>query len=282
MPSRLCSLIMLICFCSACHNSRKDPLIDSVQQSMERSILTVNNMSQISLNSLREKISDPRSSGKAREWLPKADLVELRSREITAYVEKLTGVQKNGKALHQKINEYANAILSIHPMINETFKREFTDSLIPRNYNPSLWKILALFDDADAQKQAMLLSQLRLAIAERNNDLIRFCNDQASLGCVLSFETFSAIIGQNSQALLPGEKLDITAGIGAFSTRAQPRVTVNGHQQPIASDGVTRYSFTPTGKPGEYQVPVVIDFVDQDGVERSILKNLSYRLLRPQ
>ena len=46
---------------------------------------------------------------------------------------------------------------------------------------------------------------------------------------------------------MPGEKIEITAGVGAYSKAAQPQITINGAGQSLDADGKAVYSITAGG-----------------------------------
>ncbi|MBO9660849.1 MAG: hypothetical protein J7527_18650 [Chitinophagaceae bacterium] len=256
---------------------------------MERSYRTINDVSQMTIISLEEKTSDLRSAERARTWLPRAKAVEQLTKNINSDIGRLINTHSQTqnswkdqcKLLQNKLRVYADSIVALDPRINAAFRDEFADSVKSGRFQPFLWETLRSLDQATEPERATILTQLKLSLAERSNAIISFCNEMCTAGCVLSFETYSAIVGQNSAAILPGEKLEITAGMGAFTNRAALKVSVNGKPVPVNNDGIMQYSFIPSGKPGTYQVPVVLNFVDQDGLQRSIEKILTYRVLEP-
>jgi hypothetical protein len=56
------------------------------------------------------------------------------------------------------------------------------------------------------------------------------------------FDKFAAIIGQSSSYVMPGQEIEITAGVGAFSTGARPTITINGSGAALGEDGAARAS----------------------------------------
>lgn len=93
------------------------------------------------------------------------------------------------------------------------------------------------------------------------------------------YSVYSAIVAQNSNAILPGEQLEIIAGVGSFSAAARPQALIDGKPCDLREDASFRYQITPKGKPGVYSIPVVMDFMNEDGKPVRISKNITYRLL---
>ncbi|RYZ39035.1 MAG: hypothetical protein EOP49_30525, partial [Sphingobacteriales bacterium] len=91
------------------------------------------------------------------------------------------------------------------------------------------------------------------------------------------FDTYAAIIGQNSNYLMPGQELEITAGVGAFSKAAAPVVTIGGQTYAIGAEG-TATAKLPGGGVGSRTVPVRITYTDQEGKQQVIEKNVEYKV----
>jgi gliding motility-associated protein GldM len=89
------------------------------------------------------------------------------------------------------------------------------------------------------------------------------------------FDKFAAIIGQSSSYVMPGQEIEITAGVGAFSTGAKPTITINGSGAALGEDGAARAKFA-AGGVGSHSVPVTIRYTDQEGNPQTITKNIEY------
>lgn len=257
----------------------------SFQQSMERSYHTINSMSQTVLLDLEQKTTDLRLAERARTWFPRAKAAEQLTKDMNNYIEGLISLQNSHSlgdqrtVLQNKLQVYADSILALDPGIYTVFRSAFADSVKADRFKPSLSEMLRSMYHATEPEKAPILVQLKLSVAERGYAIISYCNEMSLPGCVLRFDTYTALIGQNSQAILPGEELEIFAGMGAFSKQAGLKISVNGRRVTVNDEGMMRYSFKPAGKPGTYQLPVVLDFVDQDGKQRSIEKTVTYLLL---
>ncbi|RYZ50469.1 MAG: gliding motility protein GldM, partial [Sphingobacteriales bacterium] len=92
---------------------------------------------------------------------------------------------------------------------------------------------------------------------------------------VVRYDAFAAIVGQSSNYVMPGQKITINAGVGAFSKAAAPQITINGQGAPLGADGQAVLDIAGGGL-GKHTVPVVIRFVDQDGRPQTVTKNVEY------
>ncbi len=54
----------------------------------------------------------------------------------------------------------------------------------------------------------------------------------------LVFNKFEPLVGTNATYLMPGDQLEVTAGVGAFSDAAKPDIYINGAKQPTNADGI--------------------------------------------
>lgn len=94
----------------------------------------------------------------------------------------------------------------------------------------------------------------------------------------LVFDKFDAIVSPNATYLMPGDELEIKAGIGAFSSAAQPKVYINGSSTPVGAEGVadwkTKVSSTGT-------VNVKIEFAKPDGSIGTVTKEVKYTVGQP-
>jgi gliding motility-associated protein GldM len=92
------------------------------------------------------------------------------------------------------------------------------------------------------------------------------------------FDKFDALVAPNATYLMPGDDLEIKAGIGAFSAAAQPKITINGAVQPLTADGTalwkTKVSSTGT-------VKVKIDYAKPDGSIASVERDVKYTVGQP-
>jgi gliding motility-associated protein GldM len=94
------------------------------------------------------------------------------------------------------------------------------------------------------------------------------------------YDEFQAFAGTNSQYLMPGQELVITAGVGAFSKAAKPSISIDGSGVGLNTEGVAEYKTT-VGGPGTYSKIVNISFVKPDGTPATIQKKVEYTVGSP-
>jgi len=75
---------------------------------------------------------------------------------------------------------------------------------------------------------------------------------------------------------MPGDDMEITAGVGAFSKAAVPIVTINGANEPLGPDGAAHKKITADKSLGKHTVQVNIEYTDLDGQKKVLPKVIEY------
>ncbi|HVU56309.1 MAG TPA: gliding motility protein GldM [Puia sp.] len=94
----------------------------------------------------------------------------------------------------------------------------------------------------------------------------------------LVYDKFDAIVSPSSTYMMPGDELEIKAGIGAFSAAAQPKVYVNGALQPVGPEGTASWK---TKVSNSSTVNVKIEYAKPDGTTASVEKAVKYTVGTP-
>ncbi len=101
-----------------------------------------------------------------------------------------------------------------------------------------------------------ILSKFQNDVKNSESQMVDYCYKQ--IGSVkVVYNQFEAFAGTNATYLMPGDELEVTAGIGAFSAAAKPDITINGAHQTLNADGVADYKTKVEGA-GEHTVTVNI------------------------
>lgn len=260
------------------------------------------------LASLNEKKNDPSSAAKANIWYPKAEQVKIASKEVYDYIQTLrqkilkeagfdpiakegdssfkadnldiaTRImveEGEGKKLKAKLEEYRARLFAIDPLIKQQFETSLQiNTAMPKVQDKSnkVWEA-AYFRMVPTVAAITILSKFQNDVKTSENKVVAFCHEQVGKVAV-RFDTYSAIIGQSSNYLMPGQEIEITAGVGAFSKAAQPQITINGAGAPLGEDGAAHAKFA-AGSVGNHSIPVNIVYVDQEGNRQTITKTIEY------
>jgi len=124
-----------------------------------------------------------------------------------------------------------------------------------------------------------ILSKFQNDVKNSEAQMVDYCYKQ--IGSVkVVYNQFEAFAGTNATYLMPGDELEIQAGIGAFSAAAKPDITINGARQTLNSDGVADYKTKVEGT-GEHTVTVNIAYTKPDGTTATIPKVIKYTVGMP-
>jgi len=124
-----------------------------------------------------------------------------------------------------------------------------------------------------------ILSKFQNDVKNSESQMVDYCYKQ--IGSVkVVFDQFEAFAGTNATYLMPGDELELTAGIGAFSKAAKPTITINGAPQSLNEDGVAAFKTKVDGA-GEHSVTVNIAYTKPDGSPATVSKVVKYTVGLP-
>ncbi|HET9431364.1 MAG TPA: gliding motility protein GldM [Chitinophagaceae bacterium] len=270
----------------------------TVNNSLETTNTTVNSSTQNILASLKQKALDSATVVKGRIWYPIAQQVEKFSSETNGYIQGLKDqilreaggdpnnkddsykednldiatrimVEGNsGKELYSKLAAYKKSIFDLDPKIKEAFEKSLQIDLTTpptKNKGNNTWEAV-YFRMVPTVAALTILSKFQNDVKTSENKVIAFCHEQVGKVEII-FDTYEAIVGQNSKYLMPGQQLEITAGLGAFSKKKLPTVSIGGSNVSLNDKGMAVYK-VPVGAIGQHTINVKVDFIDQDGKQQ--------------
>jgi gliding motility-associated protein GldM len=260
-------------------------------------------------SSFDKKLADPKTADKARVWKAKADQAKLYADKMYSFIENLKlelmkeAGQKvpggefkednldaptrmlvegsKGKELLQRLEGYRNSLLGIDPEIKAEFNKTLPiDLSVPKTQNKgnSEWTA-AYFRMTPTIAAITMLSKFENDVKNSEAQVIDFCHKKVGEVEVV-YDEFQAFAGTNSQYLMPGQELIITAGVGAFSKAARPNVSVDGAGVTLNAEGIAEFK-TAVGGPGTYTKTVNITFTKPDGTTSTIPKKVEYTVGSP-
>ncbi len=309
--NRIPALIVFIFIFSSCadHSKNVMPVFKAADESLSRSTKNMEHQSEYWYHMIVEKCQSPEDKDIAATWRPKAKFIREQSSAIIKYVEGLkdnlrneAGVteenrdevlqrnnndavrqlfltKKKAEELYEKLKSYVVSVLDFDPKIQTHFgedsvimfkdleqgennKRKFTEK-----YFGSLSVVAALTSLSTFENDIRILE----------DKLIEFCfNNIGHVDGYGMYDRLAFMIGQSSNKLIPGEDLEIIAGVGQFSMAAQPIITINGNVIPLNENATAVYKFKTTAKPGIYNLPVKVEYTNPDGTKKILTRSLKY------
>jgi len=291
--------LVLICL-TACRSNDNTVRFRVLNEGLEQYGKRLGFENQSIYDELEQKISDSRTKAKATIWQPKAVYVKKLSDSLRSYIDNLkSSVHVETRTLYHRIKDFNEKVLTVldpgefpdNPIlqqdiqkVKEQFRHSFplditaagghtTDSTAGNMPNP----IHDYFENADTLATLTMLNKLRNDISVAENRLISYCNSM-TISYHEGFYHFFPLATISSSYLKPGQTLEINAGMGAFSSDAEPIVTINGEKIKLNSDGVALYRQTVHQKPGKYFIPVKIEFIQPSGDTARVSKKMEYRV----
>jgi gliding motility-associated protein GldM len=274
---------------------------------VDRSLVTSNEnigaANETLYKSLESKLTDPQSAEKAKIWEPKAIEAQKLSANMTTYLEGLKGDLKKeadlkmvevdgkqvesyrednldaatrlfdtkgkGKELQARLQQYRDAMLNIDPEIRKQFETTLpVDVNVPKSQEGTKKDFTATYFHMTPTVAALtMLSKFQNNIKNAENQVVTYCHNQ--IGAVkVVYNQFAALVGQSSNYVMPGQEIEITAGVGAYSSAAQPQISINGAGVSVGADGRAIYKVQASGA-GNHTVPVVVTYTKPDGTKET-------------
>ncbi|HTQ64593.1 MAG TPA: gliding motility protein GldM [Puia sp.] len=119
-----------------------------------------------------------------------------------------------------------------------------------------------------------ILSKFQNDVRNSESQMVDYCHKKIGEVKVV-FDQFQALAQASSNYLMAGDKLTITAGVGAFSAAAKPKIYINGQLQTLQADGTAEFNTTAEGV-GDKTVDVKIEYTKPDGSPAVIDKPVKY------
>ena len=280
----------------------------TVNKSLENTNTTVNKSTETIMKSLLDKLADPATAAKAEIWYPKAQQVQSLSKPVFDYIQKLKDriltesggdpkdptksfkednldvatrimIEKGeGQNLLKLLGDYKNDLLTkVDPSIGQEFKTSLPinlDKPASRNKAGKTWEG-AYFHMVPTVAALTILSKFQMDVKTSENRVVQFCHNKVG-EVKVPYDTYAAFAQTNSSYVMPGDEMEITAGVGAFSRAALPVITVEGQNVPIEADGAAHRKMNAATTLGKHLINVTVKFKDLDGKEQTITKPIEY------
>ncbi len=283
-----------------------------VDKSLQNSSTNLSSANATLYKSLKDKMNDPQSAKDAAVWEPIAEKAQTLSDQVYNYIEglklqlkqeagldskgdfsesnleaatRLFDTKGEGKVLESKLLAYKEAILDVDKDVQQpagNFVRDKFGSTLPIDVTPvgnAKDFTSSFFHMTPTVAALTILSKFQNNIKNSENQVVSFIHSKIG-AVIVKYDQFAALVGQTSSYLMPGDKLTITAGVGAYSAAAQPVISIGGSNAQVV-DGRGSVDITASGS-GEHKVPVVINYKDPStGETKSATTEVSYTVGTP-
>jgi gliding motility-associated protein GldM len=286
----------------------------TVDTSLQTSSKNITSANGTLYSSLQSKMSEGATREKATYWNGKAEQAKKLSDDLTNYLEglkkelkqeagltleegkekfkeddleaatRLFGKGEGGKGkaeeLEKKLSDYKAAMLAIDPELGKEFATTLSvDGKRPIGQDGKEKDFFeGYFHMTPTVAALTLISKFQNNVKNSENQLVSAAHSK--IGEVkVRFDKAAVLVGQSSNYVMPGQEIEITAGVGAFSSAAAPKISINGAGVPVV-DGQGSYKFQANGA-GNKSVSVVVNYLDQDGKPQTATKTVEYTIGTP-
>jgi len=280
----------------------------TVDKSLQGSNASITTANSVLYKSLDDKLKDEQYKAQAEYWQPKGVMAKQYSEDVIKYIEGLklelmqaAGLKEDGSfkednldastrlfetggkgdQLKAKLEEYKEKMLKIDSSFEGRFRANFpvnTDP-VPSKEGGTKPFTTGYFHMTPTVAALTMLSKFQNNVKNAENTIASHIHSQ--IGAVkFVYDKFAAVVGQSSNYVMPGEKVTITAGVGAYSIAAQPQITIGGAGVPVNADGVAIKEFNADGG-GERSVPVTVTYTKPNGEKETKTFPIKYTVGTP-
>lgn len=123
----------------------------------------------------------------------------------------------------------------------------------------------------------LVLDKLKSEVLLSENIMINDCLQYTNV-IVESYAVFEMIAVLSSSYVKKGQPLEVSAGVGGFDCRTQPRISIDGTEIQLAPEHGcrARYKFIANGKRGKHSVKVMVEYTNWDGTRKTAINDLEY------
>ncbi len=277
----------------------------TVDKSLIASNTNINSSNQILYKSLSDMLNKDETKVQAAVWQPLAEKAKGYSAELETYINDLKMELKKGAGLviksdgkedfkednldastrifetagkgnqlKAKLEDFKKKILDLDPKIKAKFENNFpisTEGVDGKEGKKDF--TTGYFHMTPTVAALTILSKFQNNVKNVESQVVTFCASQ--VGAVeIHMDEVNVLVGQNSNYLMPGQELVVTAGVGAYSSTVKSNIAING--QPLnLVDGQGEYKTKVSGS-GKHVIRVTGSFKNEQGKDVPISKDIEY------
>jgi gliding motility-associated protein GldM len=121
-----------------------------------------------------------------------------------------------------------------------------------------------------------ILSKFQNDVKNSEAAIVDYCHKKIGEVKVI-FDRFDAIANVNTTYAMQGDDIEITAGVGAFSAAAKPKIYIGGQMMALTPDGTAIYKTKASGT-GNRVIDVKIEYTKPDGSTAVVNKPVKYEV----
>jgi GldM N-terminal domain len=303
---------IVLFFCSCSNNSGSSLAVyKAAEEGLSGSTTTIATSNEVLYTSFASKLNNPQYCDKTPEWYPKAIAIKDISESASHYINELKQALKNeaglskmltsesynekditavnklldikGKELFDKLIEYRENILSVDSLIRDQFKYNLVVASGGFDFKTKSYQefVKTFFNNIPAIAAMVVLSKIENNIRVNENKIITYCYNNTGMLCCGFSEKIEPLITQSTSYVKGGEYIEIMAGVGYYTSRANPEISINGKNIKNEYGGFVTYNLKTSVALGKHFIPVKMEFTKPDGTKTTMTKNIEYTVIHP-
>lgn len=256
--------------------------LNILKESLDNSNRIISSKTEVIYAALKDKINDRLYASIAKAWLPRALAIQSHTKQINQYISSLLKNDNGLKEpycfiLYDKLMEYKRFLLTVDPEIMSIFKDRINKHLLPgQGTGDSKTSFYTnLFKSRSNTEISGVLTSIKSNILQTENDMAEFCFSKTQ-GIIVDDFGLSALVGINTTVVQKGDKIEIIAGVGKFSTTVNPQVTIQNKNIPVNQEGLAIYNFKALGGAGQHSVPVTVTYTTRSNFTITETREVRY------
>jgi len=284
-----------------------------VDNSLKQSNTVLTSSTNTIYENFNEMLKDPKTAEKAAIWKPHADKSRELAKQASDLIEKykmdlmkeadydpstgdssfkednidaatrLFDTKGEGKNLYAALENFKKNILAIDPAIAKELGNKIPLNLeVPKSSTgkaPTGDKVkdwtYSNFHMTPTVAALTMLSKFQNDVKNTESQVATFCANQVGTVKII-YDKFVPLVSTNSTYFMPGEEMEIQAGLGAFNASVKPTVTIDGKALTVNDAGVAETKFN-VGGTGSRKMRVSVKYVDPStGESKETTKDIEY------
>lgn len=175
--------------------------------------------------------------------------------------QRTTAIGLQNSQLHlQQVKEELQLLKGYPTPITDDMKKSWIQSNL---YSP------------DQKISAALLLKLSLDLSDLTRALLEICRAHSHTYYHMRWNNLATL---SAEIVAPGDSIEIISGMGHFMIPKNLYMEIGRDTVKIGTDGLARKRIKAPMDPGRYEIILKTEYLDDDGVNREMLKTLVYRV----
>lgn len=251
---RFAALLFVIILAIGCSNKIDDKVGQEMIKALENNNVMLDKAADDIFHEFQKKLEKPDTKEKAEIWFPKARLADSLCKQF------ITQTYDKQNLYNQFIN-YKNKIVEINIKAKEELKETLAQNFSETNKSNTV--------------DTLAFSLYKNKSIQLRNIFIDWCLKQiGATGWSCEFPI--GFTSQNSTHFKPNQKLEITVGIGYYSTKLHQKIYVDNKEVYLTREGVAEYKINVGTTLGKHKKKITISYISPDGATHTMEKEISY------